>query len=205
MSAGVDLIATSAYVWRGFVPTADPSLQPAPWITIGPVTVTSWANFARGSQGTPITEHDATIDYTGHRGAFALSLGYTNYFFPDASSDRVSHELYAGIAHDSFFSPSIRVYRDVSAGHGTYANVSMAHRFDVANGHIALTPSAALGYNHHQWTERSTWSDLAIGLKATLPPVSARVSISPFLTYSRSLASDLLPSRLFGGVIINAK
>ena len=206
VSAGVDVMATSAYVWRGFVPTAEPSLQPAPWLKIGPVTITSWANFAsRGSLGTPITEHDATIDYTGHRGALALSVGYTNYFFPDASSDRVSHELYVGVAHDSYFSPSLRVFRDVSAGRGTYANASIAHGYTMANDQITLTPSVALGYNQHQWTDRSTWSDLALGLKATLPPVSARVSVSPFITYSRSLAPDLLPSRLFGGVIINAK
>lgn len=206
VTAGVDLMATSAYVWRGFVPTSEPSLQPAPWVKIGPVTITSWANFAsRGSLGTPVTEHDATIDYTGHRGAFALSVGYTNYFFPDASTDRVSHEFYAGVAHDSYFTPSVRVFHDVSAGGGTYANASIAHTYDVANGRVTLTPSVAIGYNHHQWTTQSTWSDLAIGVKASLPPVSARVAISPFLTYSRSLAADLLPSRLYGGVIVSVK
>lgn len=205
VTAGVDLMATSAYVWRGFIPTREPSLQPAPWVKVGSVTFTSWSNFAsRGSAGRPVTEHDATIDYTGHSGTFAVSVGYTNYFFPDASSD-LSHELYAGVAHDSYFSPSLRVYRDVSAGKGTYANFSIAHSYEISNGRLTLTPNAAIGYNHHQWMDRSTWSDLAIGVKASLPPVSARVSISPFIMYSRSLAADLLPSRLYGGVIVSVK
>ncbi len=206
VSAGIDVMATSAYVWRGFVPTAEPSVQPAPWIKIGPVTITSWANLAsRGSLGTPVTEHDATIDYTGHRGAFALSAGYTNYVFPDASTDRVSHEFYAGVAHDSYFSPSVRVYRDVSAGHGSYVNASIAHSYAVPIQRITVTPSAAIGYNRHQWTERSTWSDLAIGVKATVPTPSGQLTLSPFITYSHSLARDLCPNRLYGGVIVSVK
>ena len=206
VSAGVDVMATSAYVWRGFVPTDAPSVQPAPWIKIGAVTITSWANVAsHGSIGTPITEHDATIDYTRQTGAFALSAGYTNYFFPHASSDRISHEFYAGVAHDSYFSPSLRIYRDVAAGHGTYANASVAHTYALASRRITLTPNAAIGFNHHQWTNRSTWSDLSLGVRSTLPPVSSRLSLSPFITYSRSLAADMLPSRLYGGLVISAK
>lgn len=206
VTTGVDVMTTSAYVWRGFVPSDTPSVQPAPWIKLGPVTITSWANLAsRGSVGTPVTEHDATIDYTEHRGAFALSVGYTNYYFPDATSDRVSHEFYAGVAHDSYFSPSVRVYRDVSVGRGTYASVSIAHSYEISHNRWTLTPNVTVGYNHHQWTDQSTWSDLAIGLKATLPTASSRVTLSPFVTYSHSLARDLFPSRLYGGILVSAK
>ncbi|MBP6715648.1 MAG: hypothetical protein KAY59_07525 [Acidobacteria bacterium] len=206
VTAGVDIMATSAYVWRGFVPTPEASLQPAPWVKLGPVTVTSWSNLAsRGSIGAPISEHDATVDYTTRRGHFAVSAGYTHYFFSDATSDRMSHEVYAGVAHDSYFSPSLRVFHDVSVGAGTYANLAISHAYRVPSTSFTLTPSVAIGYNHHQWTSRSTWSDAAFGAKLTLPAVSTRVSLSPFVTYSHSFAGDLFPSRLYAGLIISAK
>lgn len=80
------------------------------------------------------------------------------------------------------------------------ASLAASHTYALPWRDAALTPSVALGYNHHQWIGASTFSDLTLGLKATLPTPLPHVSLAPFVTWSRSLATDHFPSRLLCGI-----
>lgn len=200
---GVDLVGTNAYLWRGFVATDRFSVQPNLWLKYGVVTVSSWGNTARPQGHGLLTEHDLTVDVTKAAGRFAVSAGWINYLFPTVDTGRYSNEFYAGVSHASFLNPSVRVYHDVQAGAGTYLNGAVSHEFTV--GRLLVTPSAAVGYNRHQWIAESTWSDALMGLKVKLLSPSKRLTIAPFLNYSRSLARDLFPSRFSGGLGVSVQ
>ncbi|MEI6245504.1 MAG: hypothetical protein WCQ64_10715 [Acidobacteriota bacterium] len=203
ITKGVDLVGTNAYLWRGFVATDRFSVQPNLWLKYGVVTVSSWSNAARPQGHGLLTEHDLTVDVTKAAGRFAVSAGWINYLFPTVDTGRYSNEFYAGVSHASFLNPSVRVYHDVQAGAGTYLNGAVSHEFTV--GRLLVTPSAAVGYNRHQWIAESTWSDALMGLKVKLPSPSKRLTIAPFLNYSRSLARDLFPSRFSGGLGVSVQ
>ena len=200
--AGSDILATSAYVWRGFVPGGF-SVQPALWISVGRLKVSSWMNFANFDG--PMTEHDLTIDYTTPAPGGDLSIGYVNYVFPGAAEGAHSQEVYVGYTHRSPFSPGVRVFHDVDAGSGTYISGSLSYTYAMTPAGVEFTPSAALGYNHRQWIDVSTWSDLNVGITVSLPAIVARLSVAPFLFRSQSLNRAAFPSRWYGGVGVSMK
>jgi hypothetical protein len=200
VSAGTSLMFTSAYVWRGFQPTEGPAIQPSLWVTCGDMTVTSWMNvIASGGPGA-LNEHDLTIDYTRATGLWKFSVGYTNYFFPTASEGRFSDEFYGAATWSGPLHPVVRVSTDVGEGSGTYVSVGVSHT--VTLGRLAATPSATLGYNHGQWVDGSGLSDLLLGVQVALPPIARRLSIAPFVSYSKSLRDEWFPSRAFAGATI---
>ncbi len=203
ITRGVDLVGTSAYLWRGFVPTDALSVQPNLWIKAGDVTLSSWGNTARPRVGGLLTEHDFTVDYTRTAGRYVVSAGWINYLFPSVDVGRYSNEFYVGVSHASFLNPAVRVYHDVQVGAGTYVNAGVSHEFAV--GRALVTPSVAVGYNRHQWIAESTWSDALMGVKVKVPTSSKRLTLVPFVNYSRSLASGLFPSRFYGGLGVSVQ
>jgi len=203
VTAGTEFLASSSYVWRGFEPNGSFSVQPNTWVKIDNLTVSSWMNIARRHvDHRPITEHDLTVDYSTTRGAFTWSAGWINYVFPELESGRYSNELYAGFSHGSYLNPSFRVYQDVHAGTGTYVNVGVSHTYPVVSSKVTLMPSVAVGYNHKQWIDTSTFSDLNMGLRLTVPGPLNHLWLAPFINYSRSLDSAVLQSKTYGGVSV---
>ena len=202
--AGVDMLGTSRYVWRGFLPTDGFSLEPNLWVKIGGLTMSSWMNTTGPSRGGLFTEHDLTVDYTMSIGPFVLSTGWIAYFFPKADSGRHSNEIYAGVAHSSYLNPTLRVFQDVHAGAGTYVNISISHEYPVGKG-VAIAPILSAGYNHRQWIADSTFSDAVIGLRIKLPTPSRHVTVAPFVNYSRSLAREFFPSTVSGGLGVSVQ
>jgi len=198
VSAGTDIVATSAYIWRGFVPTDAFSIQPNTWVRIGHLTVSSWSNVARRRVGGPLTEHDFTVDYSRPVGRFVVTAGWINYVFPPAETGRHSNEIYGGVSHTSYLNPTVRVYRDVHEGSGTYVNVGLAHEYAPGDG-VTVTPNVAVGYNDNLWVDASTFSDAAFGVKVKVPTPFEHLAVAPFITFSRSLARDRFPSRVYGG------
>lgn len=198
VSVGTEIVSTSAYIWRGFIPTDAFSVQPNTWVKFGNLTLSSWSNMAGQSVGGLLTEHDLTVDYSQAVGRFTVTGGWINYVFPPAETGRHSNEIYGGLSHASYLNPTVRVYQDVHEGSGTYVNFAVSHEFEAAGG-LKVTPSAALGYNHHQWVDASTFSDASFGLKVKVPTPVKHLAVAPFVTYSRSLAQDHFPSRLYGG------
>ena len=142
-AAGVSVV--SAWVWRGFVLSDAPAVQPTAWVKAGPLTVTSWMNVGESvNGGHAFTEHDLTVDYSVPVGQATLSLGWTNYMFADLTEGRHSNEFYAGVAGGGFFSPALQVYHDVQEGHGTYAVVTVSHAFAIEPWKVSLsTPELA--------------------------------------------------------------
>jgi hypothetical protein len=203
VTAGTEFLASSSYVWRGFQPNGSFSVQPNTWVKIDNLTISSWMNIARRHvEHRPITEHDLTVDYSATRGSFTWSAGWINYVFPEVETGRYSNELYAGFSHSSYLNPSFRVYQDVHTGSGTYVNAGVSHTYPLIGSNVTLAPSVALGYNHKQWIEASTFSDLNMGLRLTMPGPVKHLWLAPFINYSRSLDRAVLQSKTYGGLSV---
>jgi hypothetical protein len=200
VKVGFDLVAASAFVWRGFVLTPSLVVQPNMWVKVGDFTVTSWGNVARhGPNGKALTEHDLVVAYSKSRRAYTFSAGWINYVFLDLSTGRVTNELYVGVNHASYFSPAIMVYQDLQEGSGTYISAASSHAYTLRS-NVVLTPSLAVGYNHNQWIDASTFSDATVGVKLAVPTPIRHLAVAPFANYSISLNREMIPHRFFWGV-----
>jgi hypothetical protein len=199
LSAGAEIVFTSAYIWRGFVPTDAMSYEPTSWVKFGDITVSSWFNIAGDQPTGPITEHDLTVDYSKGFGSWTVSGGYINYVFPGASTDRVTHEFYGGVALAGPLNPTVKVFQDVHAGTGTYVAMGASQSVALKHG-VTLTPGVVVAYNHHQWIDDSDWSDANFSLKLSIPFPRQRVWLTPFMAYSKSLNEDFFPNKFYGGV-----
>lgn len=176
-------------------------VQPAVWVAIGPVTVTSWSNVARSApNGRRWTEHDLTVDYSLTRGDYTVSAGWINYFFIDQPSERFSNELYVGVSRQGRVEPSVWVFQDVHAGSGTYAlaSVSLSQEFQTSG--ILLAATLSLGYNHRLWIDASGFSDASLTVEAGIPTPVRGLVVRPMVGYSRAFRLPGLESRLTWGI-----
>jgi hypothetical protein len=202
-STGAELMFTSAYVWRGFVNSRDWSLQPDLWLKFRDVSLHSWMNVI-GEGSTPVTEHDFTVDYTKEAGELLFSAGFTNYVYGAAQYGRTTNELYAGVTHQGFLSPSVRVFYDFHAGTGAYVLFGATHTLPVSR-RVTATPGVTLGYNNRLFIPEATFSDLNIGVRFDAQTASDGLAVVPFLRYSRSLNRGLFDDQFYGGVGLSMK
>ena len=202
-SFGASLTFASAFVWRGFVLGSDPALQPSVWAEIGPVTISSWSNtYVPSAGGMRYSEHDFSVDYSREVRGLTISAGWINYTFPREASGRHTNEFYAAVGTGGYLAPKFQVYHDVNEGKGTYAMLSVAHEYPLTPGGVTIEPAVSLGYNHHQWTERTGFSDLTTVVTATLPTPIKRLSLQPFVGYSCGFDAATFPRRFYGGLTL---
>ena len=203
VSGGISADFMSHYVWRGFLLTDAFSVQPTVWGKFGDVMVSSWSSWA-DVDGGPAVEHDFTVDYTkAVHPKVNLSVGYINYFFPAVDSGRHSDELYVVSAFVAPLNPTVKVYFDVHEAKGTYFNFGISHAIPLGSKGVTATPSFAIGYNHEQWIDDSTFNDANFGLKVTIP-VNAHLSLGPGIYYSKGLTDfdDVIPDKFYGGLSV---
>jgi len=203
ITGGVTVDLMSHYMWRGFLLTDAFSFQPTVWGKFGDFTMSSWSSWA-DADGGPAFEHDFTVDYTkAVHPNVNLSVGYINYFFPAVDTGRHSDEFYVVSAFVAPLNPTVKVYFDVHEGSGTYLNFGISHPIPLGSKGFSLTPSFAIGYNHQQWIDDSTWNDANFGLKANIP-VTPHLSLGPGIYYSKGLTEfdDLIPDKFYGGVTV---
>jgi hypothetical protein len=199
VSGGATFDFMSHYVWRGFVLTDAFAFQPAAWVKMGDLTVSSWSSWSEGQDGGPLMEHDLTVDYTRAVGKATLSVGYINYLFPAIDEGSVSNELYFVSAFAAPLNPTVKAYVDVHEGSGTYLNFGISQPLPL-NSKLTLTPSFAIGYNHQQWIDESAWNDANFGLKLTVP-INAHFTLGPGIYYSKGL-NDAIPDKFYGGLSV---
>jgi hypothetical protein len=202
VTGGVTADFMSHYMWRGFLLTDAFAFQPTAWGKFGDLTLSSWSSWS-DVDGGPATEHDLTVDYTrAVHPKVNLSVGYINYFFPAVDSGRHSDEFYVVSAFVAPLNPTVKAYFDVHEGKGTYLNFGISHPVPLGKG-ITATPSFAIGYNHEQWIDDSTWNDANFGLKLNIP-IGAHLALGPGVYYSKGLTDfdDLIPDKFYGGLSV---
>ncbi len=195
---GVDVTASSAYLWRGMIDIPEPSLQPSVWFSIGPLTVDSWFSGPDPESGLRLREHDLTIEYEHEAGPLTVTAGWTHYFLRYNPVDRHAHELFVRLSKEAAIAPAIEIAHTLQSGGGTTVIPSV-------ESHISFSPRLqaigllAVGYNHHQWIEQSLFTH--VESRATLEwRAQDGLTMRPFVGWSRSLNRSVLPSRAFAGL-----
>jgi len=147
-SATLDL--ATAYLFRGATVTDTYVAQPSLKAEILPsLTIGVWGNMDLDSDGgryrtREFSEVDLTASYAIPIERPSLSLGYVEYLYPhsDIGPDR---ELFVSAGVDVLLHPTVTGYWGVDGAvhRELYAEVSIAHSFDLAEG-LALDLSAVL-------------------------------------------------------------
>lgn len=206
VSVGASVTFGSAFVWRGFVLGPDPVVQPSAWLKVGPVTVTSWSNaYVPSAQRMVRSEHDLTVDYSTEVRGVSLSVGWINYAYAHVTSGRFSNEFYGSVGIGGFLNPTFQVYQDVNEGNGTYASLAVSHELTLPWAKMSVTPSVSVGYNHHQWTDYTGFSDITTAATFNLPTPIPHVALQPFFGYSCGLETSVFPRRFYGGVTLTVE
>jgi uncharacterized protein (TIGR02001 family) len=113
-TAGVDL--ASAYIFRGVTVNKNPVLQPLLKVQSGGLTLGAWGNEALDAEEGEIEQEvDAFASFDIPFEAVTLSLGYTEYMYPDSDYDN-DQEIMAKVSFPALLNPSLTAYHGVGGG-----------------------------------------------------------------------------------------
>lgn len=113
-TAGLDL--ASAYVFRGVTVNKNPVFQPTLKLQSGGLTVGAWGNQAMDAEENELEQEvDAFASFDIPFEALTLSVGYTEYMYPDSDYDN-DQEIMARISLPTLLNPSLAAYRGVGGG-----------------------------------------------------------------------------------------
>ncbi|MCC7497898.1 MAG: hypothetical protein IT160_09995 [Bryobacterales bacterium] len=204
-SLDLETSALSQYVWRGIILTNGPLLQTSATADYRGVHLNILANndleSSNGRRG-EFSELDYEIGYDHHAERATLSCGLIHYTFPSTHEESTT-ELYAGAGFAVPLHPSVKVYSDVGAIHGTYVSFDLAHSIALPKlgpnkpwsaEFSAGAGAASKGFNRGYYgVERAGVVDFhpAIALPVSL---GSRIRLTPRVGYSGVASSLLRPS-----------
>ncbi len=144
-TAGADL--ASAYIFRGVTVNKNAALQPALKIQAGGLTAGAWGSFALDKvEAETEKEVDLYASYDIPVDIMTLSLGYTEYMYPDTELDN-DQEVMAKISLGTLLNPSIAAFRGIGGGIADSTYYELAAKQEVfAQQGISSTLGGTLGY-----------------------------------------------------------
>jgi uncharacterized protein (TIGR02001 family) len=202
--ASVDVAAK--YVWRGFLLTDDPVIQPGFTVSSGGFAFNIWGNI----DTTDINEGDVDEDYRIQEVDYTLSYGFSpsdsvdmevgiiRYDFPGTPFDSTT-EVYASATWNVLLAPTLTVYYDIDESDGLYVNGSIGHTFELTEA-LGLSLGAGLGWgdednnDFYYGVSESGVADLMLSGSLDYA-VNDNFSISFYLGYSEIIDSDLEDAR----------
>jgi uncharacterized protein (TIGR02001 family) len=207
LSTSIDLAYVSKYVWRGTVPNPDPAFQPS--ITISHPSGASF-NFWGSMDTTDIagnsgnfTEEDYTLSYGWEAAGHSMSAGYIYYAFPNTEFNSTQEIFYSiGIGPTSF-----AVNYDFDEAKGLYGSIATGYDYNITPGKPVATPmslSAKLGFATSGYNDAYFGVDkfglVDLVLSASAPFETKKLTITPSLSYSTVINSDISDALSAGGV-----
>ena len=86
VSLGADVV--SRYIWRGLDFGESAAVQPALTISLGKLEFGAWGSYSISAPGAAANENDLWASFTHEfESGASLSLGVTDYYFPNAKTD----------------------------------------------------------------------------------------------------------------------
>jgi uncharacterized protein (TIGR02001 family) len=151
----VGLDWASAYVFRGMTVNKNPVLQPSLKLQSGGLTVGAWGNRALNAEENEIEQElDAFASFDIPFDALTLSLGYTEYMYPDSDFDN-DQEIMARISFAGLLNPSLSAFRGVGGGilDSSYYELGLKQEVFAQND-VSATLGGTLA-----WLDRETGED----------------------------------------------
>ncbi|WP_141733864.1 TorF family putative porin [Oligoflexus tunisiensis] len=113
-TAGVDL--ASAYIFRGTTVNKNPVLQPLLKVQSGGLTLGGWGNRALDAENGELEQEvDAFASFDLPLDALLLSVGYTEYMYPESDFDN-DQEVMLRITLPTLLNPTLAAFRGVGGG-----------------------------------------------------------------------------------------
>jgi uncharacterized protein (TIGR02001 family) len=202
VSVSADL--ASAYVFRGATFNDGLVLQPGMEAagfpipeSAGSLSVGVWGNvdlddYDGALKDNAFSEVDLYASYSLPVEAFDLTVGYTEYLYPNAELE-ADREVSLGAGYGCMLAPSVTAYYGVDGGikESLYVEAGIGHDLAVSDA-ISLGLSATLGYADPDEGE-SGFSHFTAGVSAGYGAVSLG------LTYIGQIDDDVLPNVEDGG------
>ncbi len=188
--ASVSLDVASAYVFRGA--TFNDGLVLQPGLEVGglPATLGVWGNFDIGDydetlEESEFSEIDLYASYSIPVEALDLSVGYTEYVYPNAEAI-ADREISLSAGLDLPLAPSVAVYYGIDGGieDSIYAEVGVGHDFTIGED-LGVELGATVGYADVDGGE-SGFSHFTASVGASYGCVGASV------TYVGEMEDDIL-------------
>ncbi len=223
ITANLDVVYMSKYIWRGLTLNPDPAIQPSLtishksglsynfWGSID--TTNAGEDIGYGDKSGEFTEIDHTLSYCWSKKSISMSAGLIHYTFPNTYFDS-TNELFISAGFSGILSPVIGINYDVDEADGAYLTLAGSHSIKVGSPNIdSLNLSARIGFGTASYNkfyfgvDKSALTDLLLG--ASLPiKVGEKVSITPSAYYSIVLDNELRdavskPDQFFGGVSVS--
>jgi hypothetical protein len=217
-TAGVDLGVFSQYIWRGEALSKN-SLVIQPSVTLGykGVSLNVWGNLDTDSKpwnGAKYNETDITLSYAKTIGITKLTGGYIYYALDETPTARDTQEIFGSVGLNVLLSPTLTVYRDISAFPGWYINLGVSHSIEIVD-KITFDLAGSAGYYYSDSNSlveaknpNSKYRALHNGLLSAgfTIPFGEYFSVKPMIAYSFALsnkADDFIKLNSVDGSITN--
>ena len=156
---GAEVGIQSKYVWRGFLLTDGPVLQPSVTLGLKGLDLNLWGNMDLGENdiietkdSMEMNEIDYTLSYNRSLLIIDASVGVIHYTFPNMTYDSATTEVFAGISGSFPGHPSITLYRDVQNAEGTYISIGAGQSIPVGL-LFGIEISGAIGLGSKNYSE----------------------------------------------------
>ena len=135
---GAEVGIQSKYVWRGFLLTDGPVLQPSVTLGLKGLDLNLWGNMDFGDNDIDKTKDslelnkiDYSLSYNRSLLIIDASVGVIHYTFPNITYDDATTEIFVGLSGSFPGHPSITLYRDVQDAEGTYISIGAGQSIPV--------------------------------------------------------------------------
>lgn len=173
-TAGADL--ASAYIFRGMTFNKNAVLQPLLKVQSGGLTLGAWGNEALDAEeGELEQEVDAFASFDIPFEAVTVSLGYTEYMYPDSEFDN-DQEIMAKISLPTMLNPTLAAYHGVGGGilDTNYYELGLKQEVFATSG-VSGTLGGTLGYLDRE-TGEDGLSHLTLSAGAAYKVIAASVN-----------------------------
>ena len=182
-SAGLDVM--SAYVFRGATVSDEVSFQPYVEGTFYGVTAGTWGNLNTDASQFDEIDYYASYDLPLGECPVGLSVGYTEYTYPTATSENpatgevsgleADREVRLSASLDTLLSPSATVSYGIEGpflNKGIYIELGLEHEFPIGE-KVSLTGGATVGYEAGDNVPSEGFSHATFSLAASVGPLTA--------------------------------
>ncbi|RZB36649.1 MAG: hypothetical protein SRB2_01951 [Desulfobacteraceae bacterium Eth-SRB2] len=206
-SASADVAFLSKYVWRGQeLSRGSMVIQPSLTISYMGFSGNLWGNldtdqYKDDEEDHDWTETDLTLSYGRAFGMLSAEAGYIYYALEGTDAD--TQEVFLTLGLDTFLSPSLTVYKDISEYPSWYFLLGISHAFEITE-KVSLELSGSISYllseDEDDYPEIDSdgvptddeFENFHDGvISASLPvAVTKYITITPSLSYTFPLSSD---------------
>jgi len=195
VNVGADLV--SRYVWRGTDFGESASIQPALSIAVGGLEVGTWGSFAVNPEAAGANEHDLWASYSIALPTGTVSLGVTDYYFPNAGPGFFdfgdggdgAHQIEPYLSYsgpETFpISLSASVFAYNEPDHSVY--LSAGYPFAIDGVDVTASVGASAGESALYGTSTFGVVHMALGVSRSIPlteqfalPVSVSYILNPY-------------------------